>query len=196
MLEVKLPKHLAGSLGRSCTGTCRCCLLFIFRWWTATWGGHLPPFGWSNKPQSISDMSVSLWASTNPFEKTIPVTLNHFCRKLPELTQPISGSMRTLRLCGQLFPYDWYDWHLKTFADSAKALLLLLLLLLSSSAFFFFRFKLLFKGGGISCVAKRFLIFTTISFCSGFNPLAGPSIGCSRRARCGRMIAFLGWASL
>lgn len=148
------------------------------------------------QPQSISDMSVSLWASTNPFDKTIPVTLNHFCRKLPELTQPISGSMRTLRLRGQLFPCDWYDWHLKTFADSAKALLLLLLLLLSSSAFFFFRFKLLFKGGGTSCVAKRFLIFTAISFCSGFNPLAGPSIGCFRRSRCGRMIAFLGWASL
>lgn len=128
-------------------------------------------------------MSVSLWASTNPFDKTIPVTLNHFCRKLPVLTQPISGSMRTLGLCGQLFSCDWYDWHLKTFADSAKALLLLLLLLLS----FFFRFNLLFKGGGTSCVAKRFLIFTSISFCSGFNPLR--SIGCSRRSRCGWMTA-------
>ena len=50
------------------------------------------PIWMKQQPQSISDMSVSLWASTNPFDKTIPVTLNHFCRKLPVLTQPISGS--------------------------------------------------------------------------------------------------------
>ncbi len=157
-------------------------------------------------PIWIPDMCFApceLWTSTNPWLliKPFPVLVtftNHFCRKLLVLTQPICGWMRTLRLCcGQIVPCDWYNWHLKTSADCAKALLLLLLLLLLSSTFFFFFFKVLllvsstvfffffklfFKCGGFSCVAKRFLIFTSVSFSSGFNPLAGRSIGCSNFA--------------